>query len=143
MTSAILRLHHDCAALGTRLFTLSVIDRAAALTLRAYTSDPVAYPAHGTKPMPDDAWFAHCVRAGQPFVANSPAAFKALFPDHAQITAMGLGAALNVPLRRDGLVVATVNLLAETGHFTPERLEAYLALCHGAEAALLSDPALA
>ena len=39
---------------------------------------------------------------------------------------LGLGAAANLPLvAEDGTVPGTLNLLAEAGHFTPERLAAF------------------
>jgi hypothetical protein len=132
-------LHHACAALGTRLFTLSILDPAAGLSRRAYTSHPVEYPVQGTKPMERDAWHAHCVEGRQTFVANTPEEFRDHFFDHALIESLGLGSAANIPLADgDGPVVATVNLLAGAGHFTPDRLAAYHALVERHRAALLS-----
>lgn len=144
MTHPVARLHHDCAALGTRLFTVSMIDRAASLSRRAYTSHPAEYPVQGTKPMPDDAWFDHCIRKAQPFLANTPAEFEQHFFDHALITSMGLGSALNIPLAgTGGTITATVNLLAEAGHFTDAKLQRYLALVQRHRSDLLTDPHLA
>ena len=139
MTHPIDALHRDCAALGTRLFTLTTHDLGAMLFRRAYSSHPVEYPTHGTKPMERDAWFDLCITRAQPFVANTPEAFATLFFDHALITAMGLGSAANLPLiADDGTVPATVNLLAEPHHFTPDRLTAYTALVAQHRPALLS-----
>lgn len=141
MTHPIAQLHHDCAALGTRLFTVSILDRAAGLSRRAYTSHPVEYPAQGTKPMLDDAWFDHCIRGAQPFLANTPPEFEKHFFDHALITSMGLGSALNIPLAdASGTIVATVNLLAEAHHFDAEKLGTYLDLAATNRQALLTDP---
>lgn len=141
MQSPIAHLHRDCAALGTRLFTVSILDRAAGLSRRAYTSHPVEYPAQGTKPMLDDAWFDHCIRRAQPFLANTPPEFEKHFFDHALITSMGLGSALNIPLAdATGQIAATVNLLAEARHFTPDKLAAYLALVADQRETLLTDP---
>ncbi|WP_241741423.1 GAF domain-containing protein [Paragemmobacter straminiformis] len=140
MTHPIARLHQACAALGTRLFTVSILDRAAGLSRRAYTSHPAEYPAQGTKPMLDDAWFDHCIRKARPFLANTPAEFEKHFFDHALITSMGLGSALNIPVADvTGTITATVNLLAEAHHFTPEKLQAYLSLVAEARATLLTD----
>lgn len=141
MTHPIARLHSDCAALGTRLFTVSILDRTAGLSRRAYSSHPAEYPAQGTKPMLDDAWFDHCIRKAQPFLANTPAEFEKHFFDHALITSVGLGSALNIPLAdAAGQIVATVNLLAEARHFTPEKLGTYLALVADRRDTLLTDP---
>jgi len=135
-------LEQDCTALGTRLFTITTHDLSHGLFRRAHTSHPVEYPAHGTKPLARDAWYDLCITRAQPFVANTPAEFATVFFDHALITSMGLGSAANLPvIAIDGSVPGTVNLLAETGHFTPERLVAYTALLALHRPALLADPA--
>lgn len=121
-------LQADCLALGTRLFTVTAHDFDAMLFRRLCSSHPVEYPATGTKPMEQDAWFDLCITRGQTFVANTPDAFAALFFDHALITSMGLGSAVNIPVLAGGIVVGTVNLLAEEGHFTANRLAAYHAI---------------
>ncbi len=123
--TALERLHADCAALGTILFTITAHDFDAMLFRRIYSSHPTEYPATGTKPMERDAWFDLCITRGETFVPNTPDAFAALFFDHALITAMGLGSAVNIPVSDSGLVVGTVNLLAGMGHFTPDRLTRY------------------
>ena len=132
-------LYLDCAALGTRLFTVTTHDLSADLFRRAYTSHPVEYPVHGTKPLLRDAWYDQCITRAEPFVANTPQAFAALYTDHALIVSMGLGSAANLPvIAADGTVPATVNLLAGPHHFTPARLAAYAALVAAARPALLA-----
>jgi len=139
MSNPVTALHQDCEALGTRLFTLTTHDQGAMLFHRAYTSHPDEYPTQGTKPMERDAWFDLCITRAQPFVANTPDAFATVFFDHALITSMGLGSAANLPvIATDGTVPATVNLLAEAHHFTPDRLAAYTALVDRHRPALLS-----
>ena len=121
-------LHAEAAALGTILFTITTNDFAADLARRAYTSHPVEYPVSGTKPMERNAWYDHVIRDHQTFVANTAPEFAVVFFDHALITSLGLGSAVNIPVFSGDEVVGTVNLLAETGHFTPEKLAAYEAL---------------
>ncbi|MFN3993535.1 MAG: GAF domain-containing protein [Tabrizicola flagellatus] len=134
--TAFSQLHADCAALGTRLFTVTALDEAAAAHRRVYTSHPLEYPVQGTKPMEKDAWHAICVVARRTFVANTPAEFSEHFFDHELIVSLGLGSCANLPVVADGVVLGTVNLLAEAGHFTPERLAAYHALVGRAEPAI-------
>ena len=129
-------LHAACAALGTRLFTVTALEEAAALHRRVYTSHPRDYPLQGTKPLDRDAWYAACVAARRPFVANTPAEFADHFFDHALIVSLGLGSCANLPVVAGGIVHGTVNLLAEAEHFTPERLAAYQALVTRDEAAI-------
>jgi hypothetical protein len=135
-------LHHACAALGTRLFTVTTIDAGAGLARRAYTSHPVEYPIQGTKPLTRDGWHDHCIAGRQVFVANSVPEFAKYFFDHALITSLGLGSCINIPVfDGDGPALGTINLLAEEGHFTPPRLAAYQALAdahHGAVVAAMA-----
>jgi hypothetical protein len=135
--SAYAPLHAACAALGTRLFTVTKVDAAAGVARRAYTSHPVEYPARGTKPLTQDGWHDHCIAGRQVFVANTVPEFALYFFDHALITSLGLGSCINIPVfAAVGPVLGTVNLLAEEHHFTPARLAAYQALAVDHHAAL-------
>ncbi len=132
------RLHADCAALGTRLFTVTIQDEAHDVAWRAYTSHPVEYPVSGTKPLTRDGWYDHCITGQQTFVANSTPEFARYFPDHALISSLGLGSCINIPVVHLGRVLGTVNLLAEDRHFTPARLAAYQAIVATQAAALVA-----
>ena len=131
-------LHAECSALGTRLFTVTVQDLPAGLARRAYTSHPVEYPLSGTKPLTRDGWYDHCIAGRQTFVANTAPEFARYFFDHALITALGLGACINVPIVGGDAVLGTVNLLAEEQHFTAERLAAYHTIITGHHPALVT-----
>ena len=135
-------LHRACAALGTRLFTATALDVEAGLHRRLYTSHPQEYPVSGTKPLERDGWFDACIRARRTFVANSPPEFAKYFFDHALITSLGLGSCINIPVIGQDAVLGTVNLLAETDHFTPGRLAAYEALIAAANPGLCQALAL-
>ena len=133
-------LHDACADLGTILFTITVLDPARDLCWRAYTSHPVEYPIQGTKPLTHDAWHTQVITRHETFVANTPAEFERVFFDHALITSLGLGSAANIPVTNaSGIVVATVNLLAETGHFTATKLAAYQMLVAVHHSTLLAE----
>lgn len=133
------KLHADCAALGTRLFTITALDDAALLHRRLYTSHPVEYPVSGTKPLEKDGWYDATVAGRQTFVANTPPEFAKYFFDHVLIVSLGLGSCINVPVVDGGQVVGTVNILAEAGHFTPEKLAAYEALVAEVTPALAAE----
>jgi GAF domain-containing protein len=139
MPSAYDTLHAACAALGTRLFTITTQDEAAGLARRAYTSHPAEYPVSGTKPLTRDGWYEFCIGGQQTFVANTTPEFARYFFDHALITSLGLGSCINVPVVHAGEVLGTVNLLAEEHHFTPERLAAYHRLIAAAQDALVKE----
>lgn len=108
-------------AIGGRLFTVTVLDRAAGLARRAYSSNPEAYPVSGTKPMAQGAWTGMVVERGETFVANTVAEFAIYFPDHALIESLGCQSALNVPVL-DGEVIGTVNILDGEHAFPPARV---------------------
>jgi GAF domain-containing protein len=129
-------LHARCAALGTRLFTVTAIDDAAGVARRVFTSHPVEYPVSGTKPLTQDGWHDHTIVGRRTFVANTPPEFAKYFFDHELIVSLGLGSCINVPVVDGGAVLGTVNILAEAGHFTPERLADYEALVAKAAPAL-------
>lgn len=135
-TDAFARLHADCAALGIRLFTVTIQDESRGLAWRAYSSMPREYPVTGTKPLTRDGWYDHCITGQKTFVANTPPEFARYFFDHELITSLGLGSCANIPLVHQGQVLGTINLLAEAGHFTPARLAAYEALVQTGHAAL-------
>lgn len=141
MPSAYDTLHAACAALGTRLFTVTTQDEAAGLARRAYTSHPVEYPVSGTKPLTRDGWYDHCITGQQVFVANTTPEFARYFFDHALITSLGLGSCINIPVADGDRVLGTVNLLAEERHFTPTKLAAYQTLVTTHHAALVAEMA--
>ncbi|WP_425039475.1 GAF domain-containing protein [Primorskyibacter sp. S187A] len=124
-------------ACGARLFTVTVLDHAAGLARRAYSSHPEDYPVTGTKPMGANPWMEQVIGRGEVFVANETAGFSPYFSDHALINALGCEAAMNIPVSRDGRVVGTVNILDKPGHFTPARVATLTALVEKHRAALL------
>lgn len=134
--TAFARLHAACAALGTRLFTITIDDEPRDICWRAYSSMPREYPLSGTKPLTRDGWYDQCITGQRTFVANTPPEFAIYFFDHDLITSLGLGSCINIPFVHDGAVLGTVNLLAEAGHFTPARIAAYEALVQADHAAL-------
>ena len=131
-------LHAACTPHGARLFTVSALDPEAGIARRAYTSHPEDYPVSGVKPVFDDAWSQLVLGRGQSFVANTTAEFAPLFPDHAQINALGCHSAMNIPVARDdGRVVACVNILDVEGHFTPDRIAAFSQIVAASRRAIL------
>lgn len=116
------------SAVGGRLFTVTVQDAAAGLARRAYSSHPADYPVSGTKPIQQDRWSLQVLVEGEPFVANSVAEFADVFPDHAQIAALGCASALNLPVMDGDWVLGTVNVLDVEGFFHEIRVFAIQSL---------------
>lgn len=107
-----------------RLFTLMTLDPDAGLARRAWTSDPVAYPVSGAKPIQDNEWSRAVLGRRETWVMNSIEHIAQHFPDHELIASLGCAACLNLPVTVAGQVLGTVNILGPAGHFTPARIAA-------------------
>ncbi len=114
------------AVAGRQVFTVMMVDMAAGLVRRAYSSHPAVYPTSGTKPLGHNTgdWFETVIVGKRSFVANSIEDIAKVFPDHALIAGLGCGAVINYPVVLQGNLVAAVTLLDHTGHYTPERVRA-------------------
>ncbi len=124
-------------ATGGRLFTVTVLDRAAGLARRVYSSHPETYPVSGTKPMSQGAWTDMVVERGEVFVANTVAEFAIYFPDHAVIESLGCASALNIPITQ-GVVIGTVNILDSAQYFSSQVVSHCLAQVEARHAPLVS-----
>ena len=116
---------------GHSLFTVMTVDMGAGLARRAFTSHPAEYPVSGTKPIQRNSWFDIVHGERRSFVANTIGEIAEVFPDHALIASLGCGSVFNYPVVLKGELVATINMLAEEGHYTAERVasaEAFLQL---------------
>jgi len=109
--------------IGAKLFTIMTVDMKNELARRAYTSDPVAYPTSGTKPILRDSWFDVVHGAHRSFVANTIADISTVFGDHETIWSLGCGSVINIPVLVGGELLGTVNCLDAEHHYTPERVE--------------------
>jgi GAF domain-containing protein len=110
--------------IGARLFTTMTVDMTNELARRAYTSDPVSYPASGTKPIHYDSWFDIVHRDRRSFVANTIEDIAKVFPDYALIDSLGCQSVINIPVEVGGELLGTVNCLDVAHHYTPERVAA-------------------
>lgn len=111
------------ALIGARLFTVMTVDMEQEVAGRVHTSDPVAYPVSGTKPIHYDDWFDVVHRQRRPFVANTIADIARVFPDHELIWSLGCGSVVNLPIEIGGEMVGTVNCLDAEHHYDEARLE--------------------
>jgi hypothetical protein len=111
------------ATVGARLFTFMTVDMQAEVARRAYTSDPVSYPASGIKPIRYDSWFDLVHKERRYFVANTLEDISKVFPDYELIGSLGCGSVVNMPVILGDVLVGTVNMLHEEGYYTPQRVE--------------------
>jgi hypothetical protein len=112
------------ATVGVRLFTLTADNPKAGYVRRVYSSDEVAYPTLGTKPIVFDETYRRMTEERCISVVNSVEEMRADFPDLDLIVSLGCGSAVNIPIVATGVMLGSVNLLHEEGWYTPERVEA-------------------
>lgn len=103
------------ALVGHRLFTLLYVDGDE--VARVYSSHPGQYPVSGRKRMGPTPWGAHVLDGRKPFVGRDAAAIRWAFFDAPLIESMGLGSVVNIPVRYDGAVIGTMNLLHAEFHY--------------------------
>lgn len=111
------------ATVGAKLFTVMTVDMAAELARRAYTSDPVNYPASGTKPINYGPWFDVVHKQRDYFVANTIEDIAKVFFDHELINSLGCQSVINMPIVLGDELIATMNILDVAGYYTPERVQ--------------------
>ena len=95
---------------------------------RVHTSDPGAYPLAGRKPRRNTPWSNQVLVQGQPYFANDEAGIRFAFEDADTIIGLGLGAAINVPVKEGARVLGTLNFLREAGGYREEHVEEALQL---------------
>ncbi len=106
-------------AIGHRLFTIMRHVAAAGRNRRVHSSDPAAYPVSGYKPVNwEHPWTQRVLVGGTPWIGAGPADIAWAYPDHEKIAAMGLTTAMNLPVRWNGRMLGTVNLLRDGAPFT-------------------------
>lgn len=110
---------------GVKLFTMTADNQQGGYVRRVYSSDEVAYPILGTKPIVFDATYESMTRDRKTYVANSLAEMEGDFPDLDLIKTLGCGSAINMPVVAGGRMLGSVNLLDAEHYYVPERV----ALC--------------
>lgn len=106
------------AAIGHRLFTVMQHDPVAGRNRRVFSSDPANYPLAGFKPVDwAHPWTRQVIVEGRAWLGAMPADIAWAYPDHEKIIALGLGSAMNFPLRFAGRTLGSVNLLDAPGRY--------------------------
>ncbi|PUA17692.1 hypothetical protein C7W93_17620 [Glaciimonas sp. PCH181] len=100
------------------LFTLLIVDWNDNLVRRAYSTDEQNYPSGGVKRLMDSLWADQVIHHSQVFFAATPDQMAEAFSDHADLSALGLHKALNVPIRDAGKTCCSLNLLRRDEAFS-------------------------
>lgn len=118
------------AVLGPGLFTVNLDatrpqDPPGEIHLvRAWTSDPLAYPVGGRKRKLRTPWTEQLLVRGEVFVGEGEASLAGVFDDAALIASLGLRGVINVPVIAGGRPRATVNVLGTRPRWQPHELAA-------------------
>lgn len=110
--------HAADALMGHRLLTVLRLDAETLEVERYFSTDPVAYPPGGTKPMRATWWGEHVLVNGKPYIGYNADDIKAHFADHEVILGLGLRSILNMPVRSQGRTLGTINLLNTENHYS-------------------------
>lgn len=109
---------------GFKMLTILRSDRAARVGRRFFTTSPETHPVGADKPVTDSNWVEMVLDRQQLFVANTVEEFRPHYTDWELLQSMGIGSAVNYPVVINGVTVGAVNLTAEEGFYTPERVAA-------------------
>ena len=110
------------ATIGWRLFTILRYVEAAQAVERLYSSDEVAYPVGGRKPLSKITASHGAMERGEVFLAATKDEVRQAFFDHELIFSLGITAILNVPIHHAGRRLGTINLCGEDGMYGPAEI---------------------
>jgi hypothetical protein len=113
---------------GAIIFTVMNADIASGMSRRLYSNHPVEYPTSGYKQSAAGKWNDLVIGEKKPYVANTIEEIATVFHDSELIASLGCGSCINVPVVFGGEVIGTINILDETGAYTPEKVERAMAL---------------
>jgi len=104
-------------AFGHRLFTVLFFDAEKSRLQRVHSNQPDVSPVGGAKAVTESDWTRHVLREGRIYVGSNAADIRAAFSEHALLASIGCDSVVNIPVRKSGVTVGTLNLLAAAGHY--------------------------
>lgn len=110
------------ALVGHRMFTINMFDAANMEVARLYSNDHTAYPIGGRKQKRDTAWGRHVLLEGKPYIGYDAEDIRQNFHDHELILGLGLESVINIPIRRLGTTVGTMNLLHDKAFYSESHI---------------------
>jgi hypothetical protein len=115
------------AVVGHKVMTVLKLDNETLISVRLFSSE-ASYPPGGRKQHARGAWSAAVIDRGTCFLAPTTADVRTHFPDAAGIEAAGCGSIVCLPVRHDGVTLATLNLWHVSGHYDAAKAERALPL---------------
>ena len=99
-------------AFGHRLFTALSYLHERQIMRRLYTSDGAISPLGGYKSTGNGPWSRHVLEQGRIYVAHDAGDVRTVFSEAQMLIDRGLCSAFNLPVRYEGRVVGSLNLLS-------------------------------
>jgi GAF domain-containing protein len=116
--------HRVADRVGYSLMTILVPAPDGRLLLRIFSSNLHQYPLGDADIVEDTIWFRQLFGACSPVIANDAEEIAAWLPGFDGYVEQGYGSLANVPVVVAGRTVGILNLMADVGHFTPDRIAA-------------------
>lgn len=100
---------------GQRLFTVLAYDEASSRLGRLHSNRIDINPVGGLKRVTQSRWSDQVLRRGEIFVGSTREDIKAVFSEYEVLWSIGCESVLNIPVRKNGVTLGTMNLLGEAG----------------------------
>ena len=100
---------------GQRLFTVLAYDEASSRLGRLHSNRLDINPVGGLKRVTQSRWSDQVLRRGEIFVGSTREDIKSVFSEYEVLWSIGCESVLNIPVRKHGVTLGTLNLLGEAG----------------------------
>jgi GAF domain-containing protein len=108
---------------GHKLFTVLAYDASSGLLGRVYSTQQQINPVGGRKRVTRSAWTKQVLEDGRIFRGATREDIKSVFSDYKVLWSIGCESVLNIPIRKQGIVMGSLNLLDGAGHYDEARIE--------------------
>ena len=105
---------------GHILFTILRFDHRSGVMRRIYSNRPEVNPVGGTKPITDSPWMQTVLFRGESYIGRTREDLKQVFFDHETLWAIGCESVLNTPVRWQGRVIGSINMLDRAEQYTDD-----------------------
>ncbi|MFT4069404.1 GAF domain-containing protein [Paraburkholderia sp.] len=100
---------------GQRLFTVLAYDETSSRLGRLHSNRLDINPVGGLKRVTQSRWSDQVLRRGEIFIGSTREDIEAVFSEYEVLWSIGCESVLNIPVRRNGITLGTLNLLGEAG----------------------------
>ncbi|MEA3087137.1 MAG: hypothetical protein QOC89_4834 [Paraburkholderia sp.] len=100
---------------GQRLFTVLAYDEASSRLGRLHSNRLDINPIGGLKRVTQSRWSDQVLHRGEIFVGSTREDIKSVFSEYETLWSIGCESVLNIPVRKNGVTLGTLNLLGEAG----------------------------